>query len=294
VAASFLFGVADPYVVHLDLAELVGSQECALVVQTVVRIGGARYETATNWTVRKTRQPPTPQGGVVEVQTLHFDQEPTTDLEELAGYLAQVQERLVVETDRTGQLSRVLNKAELQAKWTALKPTLQARYRTSAEVSAQVLDQLDIVLGEDDNLERALRQAPGYRLLFPALFGRPYYTAAAQPGSTVLKGFLGELDLALLTETLLAEPASANGACTVQVTGWVDETQFPAAGVRKAVRAITDRLDVDPSLNLLYRETYGLGPTPYRGVAHAASYVRYEVPGVVGREVTALLTTLTD
>lgn len=278
----------------LDLAELPARQECVVVVQTGVRIGGVRYDTAAQLIVRKTRQRPTPQGWLVELSTLDFSQEPTSDLEELAGYLAQVKEHLLVEIDRTGQLSRVLNKEELQAKWAALKPALQARYRSSAEVSGQLLDQLGTVLHEEGQLEHVLRQAPEYRLLLPAIFGRPYYTAASQPGSTILQRFLGELDLAVRTEARLAAPASAAGACTVQVVGWIDEAHYPAAGVRQAVRALTDRFDVDPALHLLYRENYGLGPAPYQGVTHAASHTRYEVPGVVGREVTALLTTLTD
>jgi hypothetical protein len=46
-------------------------------------------------------------------------------------------------------------------------------------------------------------------------------------------------------------------------------------------------------LQLLYSETYALGPAPYQGVPYVASYLHYEVPGVVGREVTAILSTLT-
>lgn len=280
--------------VRLDLADLPPRQECSVVVQTGVRIGGVRYDTSTQLVVRKTRQQVTLQGWVVELATLDFVQDPTTELEELAGYLAQVKDRLVVEVDCTGQLRRIANKEELQAKWAALKPTLQERYRTSTEITPRLLDQMGRVLHGDGQLEAVLRQAPEYRLLFPPLFQQHYHTAASLPGTALIKGFLGELDLAVVTEARLAGPPAADGACSVQVVGWVDPAQYPAAGVRQAVRAITDRFDVDPTLNLLYRETYALGPAPYRAVQHAACYTRYEVPGVVGREVTALLTTLTD
>ena len=280
--------------VRLDLANLPPRQEQSVVVQTGVRIGGVRYDTTTQLVVRKTRQQVTSQGWVVELAKLDFVQDPTTELEELAGYLAQVRDRLVVEVDFTGQLRRIANKAELQTKWAALKPTLQERYRTSGEISPLLLDQLGQVLHGDGQLETVLRQAPEYRLLFPPLFQQDYQLAASLPGSALLKGFLGTLDLTVVTEARLAEPPTADGACTVQVVGWIDQAQYPAAGVRQAMRAITDRLDADPTLNLLYRETYALGPAPYLGVQHAACHIRYEVPGVVGREVTALLTTLTD
>lgn len=280
--------------VRLDLADVAPRQECAVVVQNTLRIGGVTYETSSQLVVRKTRQQITSQGWVVELATLEFLQEPTTELEELAGYLAQVKDRLLVEVDFSGQLRRIANKEELQAKWAALKPMLQEKYQTSAEVTPLLLDQMGQVLHGDGPLEEALRQAPEYRLLFPPLFQQHYHTDVSQPSTALIKRFMGTLDLPVVTEARLAEPPAADGACTVQVVGWIDQAQYPAAGVRQAVRAITDRLDVEATLNLLYRETYAFGPAPYLGVQHAACHTRYEVPGVVGREVTALLTTLTD
>jgi len=280
--------------VQLDLADLPPRQECLVGVQTGVRIGGVRYETSSQLVVRKTRQQATAQGWVVEVTTLDYQQEPNTELEELAGHLAQLKEHLLVEVAHTGHLRRILNKEEIRARWATLEPTLRAKYRTSADITPAVLDQVDTVLQGEEHLEAVLRQAPEYHLLFPAVFQQRYHTATSQPGTAVVKRFLGELDLFVLTEARLAEPPASRGACTVQVVGWVDQALYPAAEVRQAVRALTDRFDVDPTLYLLYRETYALGPAPYDGVRHAASHTRYEVPGVVGREVTALLTTLTD
>jgi hypothetical protein len=283
----------EEYAVQLDLADLPASQECAVVVQTGVQIGGALYETSARLVVRKTRQQPTATGWLVEATTLDFAQEATNDQEELAGFLADVKSRLLVELDHTGRLQRILNKEELQKKWAALRPALKARYRTSAEVTPTLLDQLGQVLHGDGYLEEVLLRAPEYQLLFPSIFGKMYATANPQSGATTLKRFLGELNLPLLTEARLQAPPAADGACTVQVLGWPAEEGYPAAGIRQAVRTITDRFDVVPTLNLLYSETYALGPIPYQGVTYAASHLHYEVPGVVGREVTALLSTLT-
>lgn len=287
-------GAADPSLaaVQLDLADLPPRQECAVGVQTGVRIGGALYETTMQLVVRKTRQQATAAGWLVELTTLEFAQQATNELEELAGYMAEVRGRLLVEVSRTGGLARILNKEELQKKWAALKPALAARYRASTQVTPALLDELGQVLHGEGHLEEVLRRAPEYRLLFPAVFGQAYSPATAQPGRVVLKRFLGELDLPVLTRTHLAEPAAPTGACSLQVLGWIDEAHYPAAGVQQAVRSLTDRPAADPTLELIYRENYALGPAPYLGVAHAASHTRYEVPGVLGREVTALLTTL--
>lgn len=280
--------------VRLELAGQPASQDSVVVVQTGMRIGGALYQTTAQSVFRKTLQQATPNGWVVEVTTLDFTQEARTDLEELTGYLVRIKERLLVEVDRAGQLRRILNKEEVQAKWEALRPSLKAKYRASAEVTPVLLDQMATILREEGHLENVLRQAPEYQLLFPPVFDRLYHTDTSERGRAEVKQFLGALDLPIVTEARLAEPPGAAGTCTVLVAGWVDGEHYPAADVRQAVRAITDRFDVDPTLHLLYRENYVLGPAPYLGVTHAARHVRYEVPGVVGREVTAVLSTLTD
>lgn len=281
-------------VLPLVLAELPLVQECAVVVQTGVRIGGALYETTARLEVRKTLRQALPAGWLLELTTLDFAQEATNDLEELAGYLAELKSHLLVEVAPTGGLQRILNKEELRQKWAALRPALKARYRTSAEVTPALLDQLGQVLHGDGYLEDVLRRAPEYQLLFPAIFGRRYHPEQPQPGATVLARFLGELDLPVLTAARLDGSPAPDGSCRLQVVGWPDPAGYPAAGIRQAVRTFTDRFDVVPDLHLLYSETYALGPAPYQGVLHAASYVHYEVPGVLGREVTALLTTLPD
>lgn len=293
LTAQPAMAAAPSLAVQLDLADLPPRQECAVGVQTGVRIGGVLYETTLQLVVRKTRQQATAVGWLVELATLDFVQQATNELEELASYVAEVRGRLLVEISRTGGLLRILNKEELQKKWAALKPALATRYRASTQITPQLLDQLGQVLHGEGHLEEILLRAPEYRLLLPAVFGQAYSPAMAQPGRVVLKRFLGELDLPVLTRTHLAEPPAPTGACTLEVLGWMEETSYPAAGVQQAVRALTNRPGADPTLNLIYRENYVLGPAPYLGVTHAASHTRYEVPGVVGREVTALLTTLT-
>lgn len=280
--------------VQLALADQPLRQECVVVVQTGIRIGGVLYETASQLVVRKTRHQATPQGGVLELQTLDFAQEPTTELEELAGYLAQVKSRLLVEVDRTGRLRRVLNQEELQGKWQALKPTLAARYRASTEITPRLLDQVGEVLHGPGQLEEALGQAPEYGLLLPAIFETPYSRHVPRPGTAVLQQFLGELDLPLLTEARLAEPTSAATAGTLEVLGWCNAAQYPAAGVRQAVQALAGHAEDNSVFSLLYQEEYTLGLGPRSQVLHAASHTRYEVSGVIGREITTLLTILAD
>ena len=294
MAASKLAPLTTALAAHLTLPDQPLRQECVVVVQTGITIGGVRYDTAAQLVVRKTYRQATAQGGVVELQTLDFAQEPNNEQEELAGYLAQVKSRLLLEVDATGQLQRVLNRDELQAKWQVLHPTLAAKYEASTEITPELLTQVGQALHRPGQLEEALTQAPEYRLLLPAIFNTPYAGSAPHPGTMVLKRFMGELDLPLLTETRLVPPAEAGLGNTLEVLAECDPAQFPAAGVSQAAQALAGRALDSPEFNLLHHESYTLAPGPRPQVLHAASYTRYEVSGVVGREVTTLLTVLAD
>lgn len=275
-----------------ELADWPRQRKCTVLVQESVFLGDAIYQTTAQWTFRQERQRATPQGGwVVEVTTLDFGSAETPDdADALVGYLAQqVNDRLLVEVDRTGGLARLLNQAELQAKWAALQSTLRARFRHSAEVTTQTLDEIGEALGRDDYCEQVLRHAPEYYLLFPPIFGSTYHTNVSLPGAAVLPQFWGMLDLPLITEARLAEAPDAASACTLQLLGTLDEARYPAVEVCEIVRELTDRFDVDPTLALLHHERYELGPAPYTDVLHAVRHTHGEVRGVAGRSLLAVL-----
>lgn len=275
----------------LALTTVVPSQVYTLTTHTILRLGSLISEGATRLRVRKTLRQSTPTGGLVfEVTTLARVQTPAQGAERLTAELAPLLATLLVETDAAGRLLRILNKAQLRRHWATLLPQLQATYRRDPDLSPDLLPQLGQLLSEDDILEATLAHSPEYGLLFPPLYAQTYFPDAPVPGTARLARFVGELDLPLRTEALLAaEPALASGTATIHIAGEVDAQAYSAGEVRRVLCALTDQPNLDTRVAALHQETYTFGA--HHELLEASRHTRADIPGVLSQQLTVLLHT---
>lgn len=264
---------------------------CTLTTHNTLRLGNISSETASLLRVRKTLRQATPAGGFVfDVATLARVQTPAPGAEQLTADLAPVLATLVVETDATGRLVRILNKAHLRQQWAALRPGLRAKYRHNPDVPPALIEQLGQVLDEDDALESVLARSPDYGLLFPPLYAHTFSAEVPVGGTALLARFVGEIDLPLRTEALLEPAAPLVGAApTVRVAGALDDTRYRADDAHQALCALADQPNLDTSVAVIHHETYTFGPQ--HAVVEASRHTRCEVQGVVSRQITVLLHT---
>jgi hypothetical protein len=267
------------------------TQVFTLTTHATLRLGSLVTESARQLRLRRTLRQLTPTGGCVfELTALARVQTPMSGVAGLSAELAPLLETLLVETDATGRLARVANKAQLRERWADLLPTLRRKYRQDPDVPPALLAQLGQVLDGDDTLEAVLARSPEYGLLFPPLYDQYLSPDTPLPGSAVLSRFVGEMDLPLRTETLLEAAAPAGDiAGTVRVAGEVDEPRYAADEARRALCALTDQPNLDTRVVALHQETYIFGRR--HELVEASRHTRGEVPGVMSRELTVLLHT---
>lgn len=272
----------------LALPALALRQVFTLTTHATLRLGNLVTERAAQLRVRRTWRATTPSGGYVfDLETLARFQTPAQGSARLTAELAPLLEKLVLETDAAGRLVRVVNKLQLRLLWADLLPRLRTQYRRDPDV---LLAQLGQVLDGDDTLETTLARSPEYGLLFPPLYGQPFSPVVPVVGVALLPGFIGEIDLPLRTEALLAERiASPGGAGVVRIAGEVDGPHYPAAEARQALCALTDQPTLDTRVRALHHEQYTFGPR--HELVAATRHTRAEVPGVMGRQLTVLLHT---
>ena len=275
----------------LALPALALRQVFTLTTHATLRLGNLVTESAAQLRVRRTWRATTPSGGYVfDLETLARFQTPAQGSARLMAELAPLLEKLALETDAAGRLVRVVNKLQLRLLWADLLPRLRKKYRHDPDVPPALLAQLGQVLDGDDTLETTLARSPEYGLLFPPLYGQPFSPVVPVAGAALLPGFIGEIDLPLRTEALLAEGDVLPGvAGIVQVAGEVDGSHYPAAEARQALCTLTDRPTLDTRVNALHHEQYTFGP--HHELVAATRHTRAEVPGVLGRQLTVLLHT---
>ena len=229
-------------------------------------------------------------GYVVRVTIQHTEQSQQQGLHQLLAALNQISRVLDIEVDSFGYARRILNQAELQAKWPAVRQALRRQYREFPQTET-LLAGLDQQLQTPGALESAILPNGVYGVLFAGLLGRAFsYQPAGEPELRVLPRFFGTIDLPLLVHKY-AQPSTGMAAQTVGLAAYntLDENTFDATSWRRLLRQITDTPTLDATLELASEESYELARIDGALLA-ANQHLHVAVPGVYLNELTHRLT----
>ena len=250
-----------------------------VTVDTSNLLGNLAYVNTRRTRFRKQPLRPTATGWEYLVTTLEFEQTETKGLAQLDADTAGLRDELRIETDTTGTLHRITNKEELRRKWTELEPRLTKKYRHSPDITPGMVQGLGQVLHGEGYLEGILCRGYEYGILFPGLYGTAYDEQPVPGAPRTIARFLGDFDLPLLTTVRRQPTVPADVQLGLVVTGHVDPAHYPAAGVRDALRELTDQYDLDTRLNLQHLESYEFDRN--QELRYGAQFTIYGVPGVL-------------
>ncbi|RZK23325.1 MAG: hypothetical protein EOO56_05455 [Hymenobacter sp.] len=181
-------------------------------------------------------------------------------------------DKLLLVTDLTGALRRVLNKAELADKWAALRRSLPLQHPPA--VVANLAADVDRLLREPGALEKLLRNASaGFLLADTSGLREP-------PGPLVreqqLDYFLDGYGLPLFTTSSLTEiPAEA--AYTLATVGVLNAEKFNQKAFAKWLKRKVDIYDLKVEIRADFEQRHVLNR--HQQVTYAEQYVAAEVPG---------------
>lgn len=262
----------------LLLPQFPAAQLCTTTVKTTSLLGNLLYENTRITRFRKQPLEKTSSGWLYAVTVLDFHQTEQNGLAGLDADTAALRSELLIETDYTGQLVRVCNKASLREQWDTLHPKLRKKYKGSDTVTPGMVDGIGQVLHGDGYLEDILRRGYEYGTLFPALYGQPYGTIPTPGQPRTLARFLGNLDLPLTTAVKRQEKVPDDMAYGLLVKGQLNMTEYQADAAQQALRTMTDQYDLDTTLRVEHVESYEFNMD--RELCHAAQFTVYGVEGV--------------
>ena len=263
-----------------------GARTYQVEIQTELVLGN--WTSANTVTAQLRREPPAWATGSPRyaVSLLHFEQTNPHGLHELAGDVARLRSRLLLDTAATGAIAHVANAAELHAQFAALEPFLQKKYQHSELVTAATLHAIGQVLTDGDHLARVLAAAPEYALLFPDVVGQPFSPEPVAHQPRLLPRVLGTLDVPLITRAW-AVPAPTGVARAVCVEGHLDPARYRPDDARQAVRVLTGQYDAAAGLTVQHVERYDLSATDEP--ISAARFTIVAIPGVFFSKTVATL-----
>lgn len=261
----------------------------AVQTDTLSVLGNWQYENTTDSVYQLTYLSASPEAGQVEVKRTQFKQTNSQGFSRLDGDVARLADHLLLRLAPTGQLTNVLNRADLQERFRALRPNLKLRYLNDPQITPALIDNLGTILDEEGHLERILTQSPELGLLLPPLVHQTFPTepAPGTPGTKVLANVFSTLALPLLTRTRRIATPPDDVAISLQVEGQFDQTQYAFDDARKAMQTLTGQIDVDPTPTVQYLESYEFDTQHH--LLHAGRLAVYGVPGVF---MTKIVTTV--
>ena len=218
-------------------------------------------------------------------------------LEQLALRLAGLYARVVVEADRTGHFTGLLNHEELRQTWARLSADLRAMSLPGDEVTGTLLGFLDRQLQSSAQFLESL----GYDYLYQALLPAFYEQPLGQPGVTRPRWFPKFFDKVPLcfAERVAVRPDPTAGQLALELTGTLDTTQTDVAAVQAQItQALGGRQAADapaspaaevPAPHFGYQATYELSPAT--GLPERVELTAYARAGLLfNKQYTLTLT----
>lgn len=266
-------------------------QQYTITTQTFHHLGNRAYENTTESQVEVLPLGPGPIGPVLRLAWRNFTETNSRGLNQLDGLLAELKAELLVETDATGALGRILNKEQLAKRYQELRPALLRQAENVPLLTPAIINNIGLLFAGEGYLEDILRTSPEYGLLLPGLYGRSYSAEPTPLGSRLLPRIFGNVDLPLLVAATRTPTVPPDVAYGVYVTGTVDTENYRATELQQALRTVTDRFDLDTTLQLRHQESYEFDAGGH--LRYAARLSSYGVAGVFStQQVSTLKTTI--
>lgn len=271
----------------LQAPALPAPQQCTITTETFHHLGNRAYENTTETQLETTPLGSGEHGPVLRVVLRGFTESNLRGLNQLDALLAQLKEELIIELDAAGGLGRILNKEQLVQRYQALRPALERQAKDLPLLTPAILANIGRLFAGDGYLEDVLRTAPEYGLLLPGLYGQAYSAEPVALGTRLLPRIFGNVDLPLLVAATRTPTVPPDVAYGVYVTGQVDQAQFRAADLQRALRTVTDRFDLDTTLRARHQESYEFDAAG--ALRYAARLSDYGVPGVFSTQQVCTL-----
>jgi hypothetical protein len=207
--------------------------------------------------------------------------------ENLAPRLAldQIFDKLLVATDLTGRIQRVLNASEITSRWQTLKTDLT---RQTTAVAARLIYEVDRQLQHPGGLENLVRNSK-YGLLLADLSGVNPAQAQAV-GKQQVDYFLEGHQLPLFTSSAFSTGPDEAAAYTLATVGMLNTDEFNHKSFARWLKKKVDMYDLKVAVDVDFEQRHVLNR--HQQVTQAEQFVAAEVAGCYSQSRARTLTLL--
>ncbi|GAD05024.1 hypothetical protein HQ45_07985 [Porphyromonas crevioricanis] len=197
---------------------------------------------------------------------------------------------VLIETDNTGAIIRIINQNEIAEKWYRMRPQVEKNL-TFLENKAEVLASIDNLCIAPEELKTVFEESDMGTLLFP-----PMYNCLEKPGDSIEQhksyhDFFGKVSLPIRIITTLKRWDILKDKVTIIREGQLDEPIFDHREMARHFKVLADDLSIKAGKPILrYVETFDLDG--YRWITHSGLVFSVEIPNLFHYEKILRLTHL--
>ena len=171
--------------------------------------------------------------------------------------MAGLRKKLVIQTDSTGSISRVLNLEEIRKLWLELRPSIAKKYENDVQAKAIINKAIEFLYAEGE-LERILKTSYLYHGLLPGLYGDVFKKENNYRviGERNIANAIGQIAIPFKTVATLDDFNNETGACTIKIDAEIDQEKLDKDGVAKLLRRMTDVYNLNTHIDGFHLESY--------------------------------------
>ena len=194
--------------------------------------------------------------------------------------MALLRKKMVIETDSSGSISRVLNLAEIRNLWLELRPSIAKKYENDVQGKAIINKAIEFLYAEGE-LERILKTSYLYHGLLPGLYSDAFKRENNYrvTGERNIANTIGQIAIPFKTIATLDDYDNITGACTIKIDAEIDQQKLDKDGVAKLLRRMTDVYNLNTQIDGFHLESYSFDNNHW--IAESSQLTQFAIEGTL-------------
>ncbi|QNK64797.1 hypothetical protein H7F33_10095 [Pedobacter sp. PAMC26386] len=194
--------------------------------------------------------------------------------------LATLRKNIVVETDATGKIIRVLNMDKIRELWQQIKPGLAEKYKNDEESKTVINTSVNLLYTKGE-LEKVLQSSYLYHALLPGLYHEIFDQSHeySTKGCREIPNAVGEFALPFRTEKKLKAYDKFTRQCSINIAGEIDQKGLDKDGIAELLQRLTGIYNLNTHIEGFHLEDYSFDGDHW--ITESAQLTQYGIEGTL-------------
>lgn len=226
-------------------------------------------------------------GYIFSVEVSERKQSNKEDIYEIEDKLADLQKKLVLYTNKHGEIISIINRGEISEEWYIQKKILKKHFRDSYEDIDVIIDGIDAIIDNPEELLKLIKKSEVITLLFPPIYNYDLLQKNQIDQSHIIHDFFDTTALPFKIQTKIAAFNEITSGYQIIRSGDLDTGRFDNEQATDVISTLFNVHSYNIKIDSNCFEAYDL--TENHTVDTATLLMNVEIPGIYSfRQISKL------